>query len=501
MHVLLLPEDMARADRLTIDSGRFSGRQLMARAGAAVADAALARFPHATRFAVLCGPGANGGDGYVAARLLVERGAPVAIFALGAPKGGTDAALAAAGCPLPVTLLAGFSPADGDVVIDALFGAGLARPLNGEAARAAQACIDAGVPVISVDVPSGLDGATGRAAGPVFRATLTVTFARLKPGHLLFPGRALCGETILADIGIPDSVIAALAVRTWRNDPALFSAALPRLEATTHKYARGAVAVCSGGPASTGAARLAAFAAARSGAGAVTVLSPPAALIVNAAQLTAIMVRAIADADQVCAFLETGKTAAIVLGPGFGVGERARAYATLALDPFRAADESGRGLRGVVLDADALTSFADNPDALFAAIGAARQACVLTPHEGEFARMFADLAELPSKLERARAAAARSGAVVVLKGPDTVIAGPDGRAVINANAPPWLATAGSGDVLAGLIAGLTAQAMPAFEAACAAVWAHGEAANRLGRSLIADDLPAAAGQVLAELAG
>lgn len=497
MHVLLLPEDMARADRLTIDSGRFSGWQLMARAGAAVSDAALARFPQAKRFAVLCGPGANGGDGYVAARLLAERGAPVAIFALGAPKGGTDAALAAADCPLPVTQLAGFSPVDGDVVIDALFGAGLARPLDGEAARAGQACVDAGLPVIAVDMPSGLDGATGRAAGPVFRAALTVTFARLKPGHLLFPGRALCGETILADIGIPDSVIADLAVRTWRNNPALFSAALPRLEATTHKYARGAVAVCSGGPASTGAARLAAFAAARSGAGAVTVLSPPAALIVNAAQLTAIMVRAIADADDLRAFLGEGKKSSLVLGPGFGVGDKARDFAVAALDPA-----DGK-LRAIVLDADALTSFAGASDTLFAAIRTARAAVALTPHEGEFARLFPDLAENQplSKLDRARAAAVRSGAFVVLKGPDTVIAAPDGRAAINANAPPWLATAGSGDVLAGLIAGLTAQAMPAFQAACAAVWAHGEAANRLGRSLIADDLPPAAGQALAELAG
>ena len=493
MHEILTPAEMAEADRLTIASGRFTGAQLMARAGAAVADAALTRFPEARCFDVLCGPGNNGGDGYVVARLLAERGAKVAVFASDRPKPATDAAAAAAECPIMARPLREFAPAGGGVAIDALFGAGLARPLDGDAARAAEACAAAGIAVVAVDIPSGVDGATGAARGPAFAATFTVTFARAKPGHLLHPGRAFCGETILADIGIPDPVIAALGVQTRRNDPALFAPTIPRLDPLTHKYARGAVAVCSGGPASTGAARLAAFAAARAGAGAVTVLTPPSALIVNASHLTSIMLRPIEDAPALAAHLDEGRTAALVLGPGFGVGEKLRAFVAAALDPAR--DKA----IGVVLDADALTSFAADPARLFALIGQSRATTIMTPHEGEFARLFPDLCG--SKLDRARAAAARSGAVAVLKGPDTVIAAPDGRAAINVNAPPWLATAGSGDVLAGLAAGLLAQGMPAFAAACAAVWAHGEAGNRLGRSLIADDLPAEAGKVIAELAG
>lgn len=493
MREVLTPGEMAEADRLTIASGRFSGGQLMERAGAAVADAAMVRFPGARRFAVLCGPGNNGGDGHVAARLLQARGAAVSLFALGEPRSGTDAAAAAGLSPLSALPLHTFRPDSGDVVIDALFGAGLARSLDGAAAAAAEACEAAGIPVLAVDMPSGVDGATGEARGAVFAATLTVTFARLKPGHLLYPGRALCRETILADIGIPDSVVGALGSRTWVNGPDLFVEVLPRLDPQTHKYRRGGAAVFSGGPASTGAARLAAIAAARAGAGAVTVLSPSSALLVNAAHLTSVMVRAVDDAAAVAAFLGEGKTSALVLGPGFGVGERTRTIVAAALDPAR------KGSRGVVLDADALTSFAAGPAKLFALIGQGRAATLLTPHEGEFARLFPEVTG--SKLDRARAAAARSGATVVLKGPDTVIAAPDGRAAINANAPPWLATAGSGDVLAGLIGGLLAQEMPAFEAACAAVWAHGEAGNRLDRSLIADDLPAVAGRVLAELSG
>ena len=336
---------------------------------------------------------------------------------------------------------------------------------------------------------------SGRATGPAFRADLTVTFFRAKPGHLLQPGRAACGELVVADIGIPASVLTAIAPKTFQNVPALWRARLPRPDVETHKYARGHAAVFSGGPSSTGAARLSAMAAARAGAGAVTVLSPPDALLVNAAHLTAIMVAKVSDAGDVERIVATRKVRAAVLGPGFGVGEVARAHALALL-------AHGHGFAGLVLDADGITSFRDAPDALFSAARSASAALVLTPHEGEFARLFPDLAaEGLSKLDRARQAAARAHAVVILKGPDTVIAAPDGRAAINANATPWLATAGSGDVLAGIVAGLLAQEMPAWEAACAAVWIHAEAGRRFGPGLVADDLPSLLPPVIGGLLG
>lgn len=497
MAEILLPVEMALADRLTAEEGLFTGRALMERAGHAVAEAALIRHPAARRVAVLCGPGNNGGDGYVAARLLAGRGATVALFALGKPREGSDAALAAADCALDPLPLADFRPLEGDVVIDALFGAGLARSLDGDAAAVANTVKAAGVPVIAVDLPSGVSGTTGLVAGAAFAAETTVTFARLKPGHLLYPGRAHCGETLVADIGIPGSVIASVGAMTQENVPSAFAARLPRIEATTHKYRRGHCGVISGGPTATGAARMAAQAAVRAGAGATTVLSPTGALTVNAHHLTSIMLRRVDNAGDLAAFLDGRGLSSLVIGPGAGVGEATRGLVTESL-------ARRRNLPAVVLDADALTAFSSDPDALFAAIGGSQgPGVVLTPHDGEFERLFPDLAHdlSLSRLDRARRAAEWSGAVVVSKGADTVIASPSGRAAINANAPPFLATAGSGDVLAGLIAGLMAQGMPPFEAACCAVWVHGEAGNRLGRGLIAEDLPAAAGRVIAELAG
>jgi hydroxyethylthiazole kinase-like uncharacterized protein yjeF len=495
MAEILFPDEMAQADRLTAESGRFSGRELMERAGYAVAEIALSRHPEAGRVVVLCGPGNNGGDGYVAARLLAERGVEVQVFSLGEPRAGSDAASVAAACPFESLPLSACRPAPGDVVIDALFGAGLARELEGDAAAAAIDVNAAGVPVIAVDLPSGVAGATGLVAGAAFRASTTVTFARLKPGHLLYPGRAHCGETIVADIGISDAVIGSVGAMTQENVPATFVAHLPAIEATTHKYRRGHCGVISGGPTATGAARLAALAAARSGAGATTVLSPTGALTVNAHHLTSIMLRRVDNAGDLAALLDGRGLSSLVIGPGAGIGEATRALVAESL-------AGRRSPPALVLDADALTAFSGEPGALFAAIGeAGDRHVVLTPHDGEFERLFPDLAHDPalSRLDRARRASERSGAVVVSKGADTVIAAPSGRAAINANAPPWLATAGSGDVLAGLIAGLMAQGMPAFEAACCAVFAHGEAGNRLGRGLIAEDLPAVAGRVIAEL--
>lgn len=489
---LLTPVEMGEVDRRAIAAGPFTGPALMENAGRAVFREILARYPHATHHAVLCGPGNNGGDGYVIARLLAQTGLPVSVFAEGRPRPGSDAEAAALMCAAPVRPLTEFAPDAGWLVIDALYGAGLARPLSGDARRAAPACAEAGSAIVSVDVPTGLDGATGRLDDHAFRADLTVTFVRKKPGHLLEPGRTACGEVLLADIGIPDRTVAAQDSRTFENAPALWRSALPALAADTHKYRRGHCAVFSGGPVSTGAARLAAASAARAGAGAVTLLASREAAAANAAHLTAIMVRETSGVEDALAFLTDRKVASFVFGPGMG---REPKVAAALLDLLRLAPAP----ISAVIDADGISVLAGRRAELAAAAGPRR--IVLTPHDGEFARLFPELTgdDTLSKLDRARRAAEAAGCVVVLKGPDTVIAAPDGRAAINANGTPLLATAGSGDVLSGIVAGLMAQAMPAWEAACAGVWIHAEAARVHGPPLTADDLPEALTPVLRAL--
>ena len=482
---LLTTAEMGEADRLTIAAGG-SGAALMAAAGRAVADraATLMRRRGGAKVAALCGPGNNGGDGYVAAHALREMGFDVEVFALGDPaalKG--DAAWAAALWNRDAPRVESIDLAHVDLVIDALFGAGLARDLDG-AARALVVRVNAwrgaekGT-VLAVDTPSGVDGATGAVRGVAIEADATVTFFRLKPGHLLLPGRALCGATTCADIGVNVAVLAEIAPKAAWNVPELWRAVLPVPRLDGHKYTRGHALVVSGGMASTGAARLAARGALRAGAGLVTIASPSDALMVNAAALTAIMVRRSDGPRGLAALLADPRKNAIALGPGLGIGEPTCALVETALAP-------GEAERACVLDADAFTSFAGAPERLFEMIARARGPAILTPHAGEFSRLFGPSAG--SKLDRAREAAARSGAWVVFKGPDTVVAAPDGRASIASNAPPWLATAGSGDVLAGVICGLLAQDMPAFEAASAAVWMHGEAANAFGPGLIAEDI-------------
>ncbi|RJG45216.1 NAD(P)H-hydrate dehydratase [Mesorhizobium sp. DCY119] len=495
-HEILTPDEMAKADRLAIEGGPLDGYALMRNAGAAVAALVLARFPSASPVHVLCGPGNNGGDGYVIARLLAEAGCAVALWTEGTPKPGSDAALAAADCPVVPKSLAGFEVERPALVIDALYGAGLSKPLSGEAARAAQVTADMNVPVVSVDLPSGVSGDSGIALGEAFQATVTVTFARKKPGHLLQPGRNLCGEVVVADIGISDEVIGEVCARCFESTPALWLDQFPMPATDAYKYSRGHVGVFSGGPSATGAARLAAMAAARAGAGAVTVLSPSLSLSVNASHLTSIMLRKADTLEEVFGFLDARHPEALVYGPGLGPEP---GVGNFLLDLLAAAENSPKGL---VLDADGLTSLASQPEALFAALHrAGAPHAILTPHEGEFRRLFPGIAgdEKLSKLEKARAAAALSNAGVIYKGPDTVIAAPDGRAAINSNGTPLLATAGSGDVLAGICAGLLAQGMPAFEAACAAVWIHADAAQRFGPGLIAEDLPVALLSVLRNL--
>ncbi len=474
---LLTPEEMGRADTMTIEGGT-PGIALMEAAGLAVADAVRAIRPAGGRVAVLTGPGNNGGDGFVAARLLQEAGYTTNVWMQSSrEKLSGDAAFAAASWTGTAKGLSTAVVADADVIVDAIFGAGLSKPITGMTTRVFDAINESGVPVVAVDLPSGVDGASGQVLGSALKARETVTFFRKKPGHILFPGRRLCGRVSIADIGIADTVLATIKPKTRLNQPDFWG--LPALTADGHKYDRGHAVAVAGPATATGAARLAARGALRCGAGLVTVAASAPAAQVVAAHVTAIMVREVAGASGLTEMLADARLNAVVMGPGLGVGAPTRNLVEAALDSKAA----------LVLDADALTSFVDAGDALFGKIAGRASPVVLTPHEGEFGKLFGDLAALPSKLDRARQAAARSGAVVVLKGPDTVIASPDGYGVINDNAPPQLATAGSGDVLAGMICGLLAQRMGAFQAAAAGVWLHGAAGQRFERGLIAEDLP------------
>lgn len=472
---ILTVDEMGAADRAAIGAGT-PGLELMEQAGAAVAEAVVRRFdPQPTL--VLCGPGNNGGDGYVVARLLKQRGWPVEVRALGDPAT-DDAKAMAARWDGPT------QPLNGELgealVIDALFGAGLSRALEGPAAHAAAQLANRPGAVVAVDIPSGVSGDTGRALGAAVCAGLTVTFHARKPGHVLEPGRSLCGEVVVADIGLgatPSTLV--------ENTPDLWLARFPWPGASSHKHARGRLIVVSGEAWSTGAARLAARAGLRIGAGLVTIYAQEDALAPNAAHLEAVMLKPYAtDAELEQA---ADQADAAVIGPAAGVTE------TTLLNVLALA-RTGAAL---VLDADAITVFRDDPDELFSVLD---RDDVLTPHQGEFERLFPGvLKAAPHRITAARRAAAKAGAVVLLKGADTVIAAPDGRCAVNINGSPWLATAGSGDVLAGFIGGLVSQGMDSFEAACAAAWIHAEAAELQGPGLISEDLPGLAPAVLRRL--
>jgi len=469
---LLSVDEMARADRAATAAG-VPGERLMENAGAGVARAIVERWSPRP-VAVLCGPGNNGGDGFVVARLLAGAGWPVRLALLGAAEKLSGDAAAMAGRwegtiePLEARALKG-----AEIVVDALFGAGLSRPPTGPAAAVIDRLGAAGRTVVAVDLPSGVDGDSGAVLGTAPKAALTVTFFRRKPGHLLLPGRLHCGEVVTVDIGIPAKVLTEISPQAFENAPPLWRARFPIPSLLDHKYTRGHV-VMMGGAAMTGAARLAARAALRAGAGMATIASPPEAAAVYATGMAGVLVAPVARPADFVDVLEDPRKVSVLVGPGNGVSDATRAHALAAL-------ATGRP---VVLDADALTVFAGAAETL---ASARRGELVLTPHEGEFARLFGGLKG--SKLARARAAAAQSGAVIVLKGGDTVVASPDGRAAIAANAPPWLATAGAGDVLAGMALALLGQGMPGFEAACTAVWLHGEAAAGFGPGLVAEDLP------------
>jgi NAD(P)H-hydrate epimerase len=467
--------EMIAADRFAALRG-VPSLTLMENAGRTVADEILIQWqPRKT--VVLCGPGNNGGDGFVVARLLKLRGWDVRVALLGsreALKG--DAAAMAVVWAGEVEPLSARGLDGGELVVDALFGAGLHRPLEGVARDTVLALNRMDVPVVAIDIPSGLHGDLGRALDNVcVRADVTVTFFRMKPAHVLMPGRMLCGRIVVTQIGIPEAALQRPEI--FANGPELWGKEFPRPDPLGHKYARGHALIVSGPAHATGAARLAARGALRIGAGLVSVASPLDAVPVNAAHLTAVMVKPFADAAALSGLLQDQRFNAVVIGPGCGVGPRTRQLVVAVMECGAAA----------VLDADALTSFAADPQTLFRQL---RPSSVLTPHEGEFERIFPGLlARSPSRIEAVRGAASAAKCTVLLKGPDSAIADPSGLVCISTNAPPTLATAGSGDVLAGFIAGLLAQGMEPFKAAAAAVWLHGEAANLFGPGLISEDLP------------
>ena len=472
---ILTIADMAAADAAAITAGT-PGLELMERAGAAIAAAITARFPKQP-VQVLCGPGGNGGDGYVAARRLEALGWPVEVLALAPPADPVSQAVAARwrGPTSPLD-----RPLEGGLVIDALFGAGLSRPLQGVAANVVQALAARPDGVIAADVPSGLPGDTGEPIGPCARAQVSVTFHARKLAHVLEPGRSRCGEVVVADIGLAET-----PSRTVENGPELWLGGFPWPSTETHKHARGRLIVVSGDALSTGAARLAARAGLRIGSGLVTLYASPEAAAANAAHLEAIMLRTFDG--ELALEQAAAQVDAAVIGPAAGVSQ------TTLLNVLALA-RTGAAL---VLDADAITVFREDPETLFSVLD---RDDVLTPHAGEFERLFPGvLAASPERMTAARRAAEQAGAVVLLKGPDTVIAAPDGRAAVNPNGSRWLATAGSGDVRAGYIGGLMAQGMESFEAACAAAWIHAEAAEGHGPGLIAEDLPGLTPGVLRRL--
>ncbi len=499
MDELLTVEEMYMADRLSI-AGGIAGIELMENAGRRVCDEIFARWPGAGLVLVLCGPGNNGGDGFVIARVLKERGYEVRLALLGPVSKLRGDARDMAARWNGDTLDPETCSFEGvDLIVDAIFGAGLARNIDGKAGQIVHEINSSAAAVVAVDLPSGISGETGQVLGVAVEADLTVTFFRKKPGHLLVPGGDFCGEVIAVDIGIPEPVLERICPKIFENGPKVWAHSFPEVARSTHKYKRGHTVVLSGGVSSTGAARLAARAALRVGAGVVTIACPGDALLVVAGHETSVMVRKIADSEDFENLLTDARITSVLLGPGNGVGDTTRARVLAALS----------SKAGLVLDADALTSFEEQPEELFEAIeNRDANSVVLTPHEGEFSRLFkrvgAESLEIDSKdcvprLERARMAARMSRAVVVLKGPDTIIAAPDGRAVINANAPPWLASAGSGDVLSGLASGLLGQGMTAFESAAASVWIHGAAGAVFGRGLIAEDLPNIVPEILQKL--
>ncbi len=471
---------MSRAEKLAAEAG-VSTLTMMENAGRAATEEVVRRFPRGSRVAVLCGPGNNGGDGFVCARYLRERGYQVRL-SLNARKEDLkrDPKEMARRWDEAIEPFSPKSIEGAQVIVDALYGTGLREMIGGPVAQVIEEVTSRALPVVAIDVPTGVDATSGVIHGVAFKASSTVTFFRRKTGHVLLPGRLYCGDVRAAEIGIPASVIEQIQPGSFLNDPDFWLRFFPKLKVDDHKYDRGHAVVVSGPMERTGAARIAARAALRAGAGLVSVATSKSAFYINASQLAAIMVDAYDGAEGLAEILSDTRITAALIGPGAGLDPEVKeqVHAVLASQVT------------AVIDAEGLTSFSDTPLELFDRIKARMPALtILTPHEGEFRKVFPDLADEPSKLERARRAAEISGAVIVLKGADTVVCHPGGLAAINESAPAWLATAGAGDALAGIITGLVSQGMAAFDAAAAAVWIHGELAQTFGPGLIAEDLP------------
>ena len=478
MHELLTPRQMGLADQLTIDAG-VPGIELMEAAGAFLAQVVKKHFENPQSVLVVCGPGNNGGDGYVLARLLSDVGLPVDVFVpLGTENIGGDAKIAFECLSGQVRQIDDPDWSAYALIVDALFGAGLTKDIEGKLGSIVSHINDSPAMVLAVDLPSGINGETGTICGNAVVSDVTATFFRYKPGHLLYPGKSHCGTTEVGQIGILDTVLAEIGIDTFHNRPELWNSHLPKRKSTQHKYSRGHTLVLSGAITKSGAARLMASAALRMGSGLVTLAGASDVLPINASRLDSVMFAEANDAGEFRHLLKDDRVNCLCLGPGMPPNDTTRLFVSEAL---------GTG-KNTVLDAGALSAFDDRQDLFFKQISDRKRDVIITPHSGEFARLFPELTDLPSKLEMARQAAATANAVVVLKGPDTIVANNCGHAAIASNAPPWLATAGSGDVLTGMIAGLLAQGMQAFEAGCAAVWIHGEAANIIGSSLVSSDL-------------
>ena len=470
---ILTISQMYAADEAAISNG-VSGYELMEAAGASVAREIQKRWASRS-VTVLCGPGNNGGDGFVVGRYLLSAGWDVTIAILGAQEdmSGGDAQRHAEQWPGDIEPLSTKVLTNAGLIVDAVFGAGLTRPVEGVVCEVLTAAVESTAPIVAVDIPSGVHGDTGGVLGMAPLAQLTVTFFRRKPGHLLLPGREYCGETVLADIGIASDVLKTIKPKVNANSPGLWFDLFPVPQPADHKYSRGH-ALIVGGMRMPGAGRLAAAAARRIGAGIVSVLADPMALSIFTQDAPGLLALPFRNAGEFDEYLDDPRRNAVLIGPGAGANRTTRELVLM----------TARRKKQLVLDADGLTVFSDEASTLFEAISDV--SCVLTPHEGEFSRIFRISGD---KLTRAKNAALQSQSVVVLKGSDTVIAAPDGRVVINENAPSTLATAGSGDVLAGSIVGLMAQGMPAFEAACGATWINADVAAQYGPGLIAEDLP------------
>lgn len=484
---ILTARQMAEVDQLTISQleelGR-NGTDLMEEAGLSVVREIEQAYSGKSAL-VLCGPGNNGGDGFVIARHLNKKGWNVEVALLGPEenlKG--DARYMAALWDGDIKNIKNLEMGSYDLIIDTIFGTGLSREISGPLKQVIANVNQANSPVIAVDIPSGIEGDTGRQLGASVDADMTVTFCRKKPAHLLYPSKERCGKIIITDIGIPDKNVEYIKPDIFINCCELWQDKLPKYNGDIHKYHKGHAVIVSGDKIHTGASRLAAAAAQRIGAGLVSISSPDDALDIHAAALTSIMIR---KRQEISEDLRNEKFNSWCIGPAAGLTEETR-QETIGL--LTAGKKT-------VIDADAITVFENDPEELFKATRNNANS-VLTPHAGEFKRIFPELTE-HDKISAAREAAVISGAIVIYKGSDTVIANPQGIAVVSENAPSNLATAGSGDVLAGIVCGLMAQNMEIFDAACAAQWIHSECGNIFGPGLISEDLPNLIPEVLKKI--